>query len=238
MKTYISYLVMAFVLALVSTGCDEITLEGNGISKTENRYVAHFDEVNSSGNFIVNISYGKEFDVSVEAESNLLPYIKTEVTKGRLDIKIRGIHIFDNSLPMKVNIVMPALTAIQLSGSGEINTGIFNANYFEIVVSGSGKVFTVVDTETIDITVSGSGEVEIEGGADGAEMLVSGSGQIYAFDFPLNDCQATVSGSGKIHVYTLGVLDAVISGSGSVYYIGNPRVNARISGSGKVIDAN
>ncbi len=227
------------VILLSATAClDEIRLEGNGILRTENRVLTGFSEVICSGSFRVNIIRGDAFDVSVEAESNLLPYIKTEVNRGKLDVGVSGIHILDNTLPMEVNIVMPALNALTVSGSGEVNTGMFIATHFDIVVSGSGKVNTLLDAGTLDVTVSGSGNVEMEGIADQAEMLVSGSGEIYAFELPLLKCRATVSGSGRIYVHAQDFLDAVISGSGSVYYTGDPIIDSRISGSGRIIKSN
>jgi hypothetical protein len=239
MKRNYFLFISLFIMFLSAPAClDEIRLDGNGILKTENRILSGFSEVICSSNFRVNITRGNEFNVSVEAESNLLPYIKTEVNRGKLDIGVRGIHILENTLPMDVNIVMPALNAITVSGSGEVNTGMFIADHFDIVVSGSGNVNTLLEAGTIEVTVSGSGNVEMEGIADEAEMLVSGSGEIYAFEFPLLKCRATLSGSGRIYVDAHDFLDAIISGSGSVYYRGNPRIDSRISGTGRIIKSN
>ncbi len=233
-------LFISLIITLISaTAClDEIRLDGNGIVRTENRVLTGFSEVICSGSFRVHITSGDVFDVSVKAESNLLPYIKTEVSRGRLDIGVSGLHILDNTVPMEVNIIMPVLNAITVSGSGEVNTGMFTATHFDIVVSGSGSVNTQLDAETLEVTVSGSGNVEMKGIADQAEMLVSGSGEIYAFEFPLLKCRATVSGSGRIYVDAHDYLEAVISGSGSVYYTGNPGIDSRISGSGHIIKSN
>lgn len=239
MKKILSLIVSAMVVSVAVTGCfDEIAIEGNGISRTENRYTVDFKEVSCSGNFEVTILYGQDFDISVEAESNLLPYIKTKVSGNRLEIGVRGLRILDNSLPMVVHIVMPDLTGVAVSGSGKVETGLFHSGNFDVGVSGSGKVTTMIETEKITISVSGSGKVTAEGEAQDAVMTVSGSGEIYSYNMPVRNCRATVSGSGKIYVNPYLTLDAVISGSGSVYYISDPHVTVRLSGSGKVIDAN
>ncbi len=234
----LSFLIVFISLGFIIAGCDEIFIEGNGIVKSETRNVAPFDRVISGGDFKVLITCGDDFDVSVEAESNLLPYIITEVNRGRLEIRVKGVNNLDNTLPMKVFVVMPVLTGLDLSGSGQITTGSFISDCVDMMVSGSGKIYSSLETDSIGVIVSGSGNVEIKGQTDFADLLVSGSGKIYLYEFPAKKCQVKVSGSGKVFMNVSELLEVVISGSGAVYYKGHPHVDSHISGSGKVVDDN
>jgi hypothetical protein len=236
MRTTFLLFCMVISLSILLTGCfRDLRIEGNGDPVSEYRLLTNFDKVYSSGSFIVNITPGDKYQVMVKAESNLLPYISTEVSRGNLDIDVKGIHSLDPSIPIEIDIVTPSLSAIEQSGSGEINAGSFEAVYFEIVESGSGKVRSSVDCGSIGVTVSGSGLVVLDGEGSQADFTISGSGEISADNFMITDCKAVVSGSGKMYVNIARSLNANISGSGFIYYLGNPQLSVTVSGSGKVI---
>ncbi|HPT32371.1 MAG TPA: head GIN domain-containing protein [Prolixibacteraceae bacterium] len=208
------------VLVVSVTGCRfNLTLEGNGDLVTEERLLSYFNEVNSGGNFRVNVIPGETNKVVIHAESNLLPYITTSVSGKELDIEVKGLHILDPSFPVVIDVETPLLKAACQSGSGELN---------------AGNVTCKVDCETMEVNLSGSGQVVLEGNAAEGDFTISGSGSIAAYDFPVDVCKASISGSGCIYIHSLDILNASISGSGSVYYHGDPHVSYSISGSGRV----
>lgn len=224
------------ILVLATSGCmDDLFIRGNGITLSETRFTRPFSEVNSSGNFIVHVSPGDYYEVVVNAESNLLPYIETDIRNGKLNIEVAGIHSLRNTRPMEVFVVTPFLDAVRISGSGEITTGYYDSERFEAVISGSGIIETAVDSRSAKLVISGSGYIDIFGNVRNAEMAISGSGKIFAYDLALIDCKATISGSGDMFVNATRNLDVIISGSGNLFYIGNPIITASLSGSGKII---
>jgi hypothetical protein len=236
MKTNLILFCAFIALSLLSSGCfRDLRIEGNGDPVSETRLLTNFDKVYSSGSFLVNITPGEKYQVVVKAESNLLPYISTKVSRGDLEIDVKGIHSLDPSVPIEIDVVTPSLTAIGQSGSGEIEAGSFQAVYFEIVESGSGKVSSSVECGSIGVTVSGSGSVVLDGEASDADFTISGSGKITADKLLLTDCKAVVSGSGNMYLNITRLLNANISGSGFIYYLGSPTLNVTVSGSGKVI---
>lgn len=239
MKTIKLLIISAVALLFVTTGCmEDFTIRGNGIAATEGRITNGFDAVKSEGAFDVHITNGDEFEVVLNAETNILQYIETDVNNGTLRIHIRGIHNVKNRLPMEVYITTPNLEGIKQSGSGIITTDYFVSNHCDISISGSGKIITAFDAPTVDASISGSGKLEISGISNDAKFDVSGSGRIDAFNLELNNCRAIVSGSGNIWVNVERFLTATISGSGNIYYTGEADVETRISGSGNVIREN
>jgi len=239
MKT-IQLLTVGLVLLLFSvTSCiDDLIIRGNGIEVSEARLTNHFSKVKSEGDFDVHISPGAEYDILIKAESNLIPYIETNVTGSTLRIHTRGLRNFRNQLPLKIFITMPYIETIAQSGSGTVTTGFFETEHLNVVVSGSGKIEAAVEANSVDGVVSGSGSLYLTGQAINADFVVSGSGEIDAWEMSLRNCEATISGSGSIWVIPERYLRANISGSGNVYYFGSPAVEAHISGSGNVIREN
>ncbi len=237
MKTIKSTLfIVAGIFLLLMTGCHEsFTIRGNGIEQSENRYVSSFSKINSSGAFIVHVTPGDEYEVVVNAESNILPYIETDSYGNTLKIHIRGFHNVKNQLPMEVFVTTPYLEGLKESGSGIITTGYFESESMDISISGSGRIETAVDCRYLEGTISGSGVIYISGVATTTNFNISGSGKIDAFDLETNNCVAHISGSGDVLAQVSNLLDASISGSGNVFYIGDPEIRSSISGSGKII---
>lgn len=239
MKTIKLLFFSGVVLLFATTSCiEDFIIRGNGIEASEGRITLDFDRVKSEGEFDVHITNGDEFEVMVYAESNIIPYIETNVNNNTLRIYIRGIHNVNNRLPMEIYITTPILNGVKQSGSGIITTDYFLTNHFDATISGSGKIETAFDATSVDAIVSGSGNLLLSGVATVADLLVSGSGKIDTYNLELQDCNAKISGSGNIWVSVERFLNASISGSGDIYYYGTPTIEKHISGSGKVINDN
>ncbi len=217
---------------------DTIFLTGNGNVQTQNRPITGFDAIASGGDYQISILPGAKFSVQVIAESNLLPYIETQVSGKTLKIGTTGIHSLRHNEPIEISITQPTLTGLNLSGSGLIKTGSFTCDNLQISISGSGDIDAEVSAKNIQANVSGSGSVYLTGDAFQSDFRISGSGKIKTYDLVQSICQTSVSGSGDMYVNVTQTLSAAISGSGRIYYIGHPIVQARISGSGKVVDQN
>lgn len=230
----ITLLFLSGLLFLGLSSCLE-SITGNGVRATENRTVSFFNKVKSDGSFNVYITNGEETDVLVVADENLLQYIETYVSGETLHLDIEEMHSVKAVVPLEVYITTPELKGISQSGSGKIVADYYEANHFDIVLSGSGSILSEFTSSSADVLLSGSGRIEISGLTDDAEVVISGSGNIEGADFAVTNCETHTSGSGNMWLSVEDELESHISGSGNVYYYGNPSVDKRISGSGNVI---
>lgn len=229
----------ALALLFANTSCiEDFTIRGNGIEASEGRMVSNFDKLKSSGSFDVHITNGDTYEVVVNAESNIVPYIETYVSGSTLNIDIRGMHNVKNRLPMEVYVTVPSLRSIKQSGSGNITSDFFTADKFELFISGSGKISAAVEADEVHASISGSGQLDISGEATTTNYSISGSGRIYSDNLDSHDCYAAISGSGDMYVNASNLINAHISGSGTLFYYGNPSLESHISGSGRIIKAN
>ncbi len=236
MKTSLfKYAGIILLFFILSSCMDDFIIRGNGIPDSEARLMHGFSSVASEGNFIVHITSGTEYKLIIEAESNLMEYIRTEVNGGRLKIHTSGFTSLRNRLPIEVFVTTPFLHGIVQSGSGAITTGYFETDVFNCVVSGSGSIETAVDANVVDAVISGSGRLNISGSASKGNLVVSGSGKLNAGDLLVQDCDAKISGSGDIWTDVSRYLKAVVTGSGHVFYSGRPQVETVVSGSGGII---
>ena len=237
--TKIQFITALFVLLLGTSSClDEMFIEGNGISRTETRNAEGFNQISSSGDFTVTVMPGNFYSVEITAESNLLPYISTNVDGKTLKIRTTGIHSLRQTEPIEIFITTPVLNGLTLSGSGLIETGSFMSSDFDLSVSGSGDIKAIISSDKVNANISGSGTIYMEGDALNTNFVISGSGKIKSYNLLQDQCQAVISGSGDMYVNASQFIDARISGSGRVYFVNHPIVHTSISGSGDVVDKN
>lgn len=229
---------IALALLLLLGGCDkeDRCIRGNGQPQIETRSTAPFNEVVCNGAFEVHILRASFHEVQVDAESNLIDYIRTSVTGNRLYIETDNNRCINNSMTMIVTVYTPYVDGIEMNGSGFLDADDLYLDDLFLRLNGSGELsLNNIDVLNLEAEISGSGIINLSGIAETTKLSISGSGNINAFPLSQLRCFANITGSGNMYVRVASLLDAVISGSGNIYYRGNPDVVQRISGSGRVI---
>ena len=242
-----------FTAAVMLSGCDHWhRVEGNYNVVSETRPMPEFERVQNEGEFDVYIIQDSLSEVTIEAESNLIPLIRTKVSGNVLEIDTKD--NLQNNYPMKLFIHTTVVKEVKLSGSGLIHAEDIEAGDIELGLSGSGDILFTgvaddlecyisgsgsadigVEASTVKADISGSGDMEIWGTADRGDYKISGSGSIRAYEMTLKDCYVNISGSGGVQTTVTDYLNVNISGSGDVYYMGSPVIETNISGSGNII---
>jgi hypothetical protein len=214
-------------------------IKGNGNTVTIDRSVGEYDAVALAGWFDVDLVAGKEGEITLEGESNLLEHIKTEVKDGKLVIKTeKGVNLKPSSWDDGIRITVPieSISSLSLSGSGDIvGKKTIKTDNFKTAMSGSGDITISVQANSVEASMSGSGDITLSGSTNDFEATISGSGDIKAYDLEADNVAATVSGSADIKVTANKMLKARVSGSGDIKYRGNPeKVDTKTSGSGDI----
>jgi Putative auto-transporter adhesin, head GIN domain len=166
-----------------------------------------------SGNLLVEQT-GAE-SLTIEAEDNILPLLRSDVENGVLSLGLRpGVGIVTHK-PIVFKLTVKELKGIDASGSGSI-------------------VVKRVDTDRFGLEGSGSIEVEVAGRVQEQDVSISGSGGYNGEALTSRSASVKVSGSADVVVNASDALDVQVSGSGNVRYVGNPSVTEKVSGSGSV----
>lgn len=214
------------------------TLKGNGEMTTENRSTADYDHIFLLGHMDVELIAGTEGNIKVEAESNLLEHIITEVKNGTLKISPRERINLEPSRNHSIKIIVPftELNEVKVTGSGDLwNKDVIKGHYFRTSLTGSGDIKLHLEVENLEGQITGSGDTNLRGTAEKFECKVTGSGNFNAFDLKSRDVKATIMGSGDIFVNASGSLEAKVMGSGDIKYRGNPeREDFKAMGSGSI----
>jgi hypothetical protein len=236
-KAIVLSLVMAITVSCSAQWGKKI--KGNGEKVTIERATGDYDEIGVSGWFDVDLVDGKEGQLTLEGESNLLEYIVTEVKNGKLSIKTENnvnLKPSDWNNGIRITVPVESVSSISLSGSGDIvGKTTIKTDKLSTSMSGSGDITLNVETNSLSASMSGSGDINFSGNTTDFSATISGSGDIKAFELEADNVEAIVSGSADIKVTANKMLQARVSGSGDITYRGNPeKLDTKTSGSGDI----
>lgn len=205
------------VVALVSRDSDDSetgSAHGSGVPATETRDVPAFTALDLAGTNAVTVRVGSPQSVRVTADDNLLDNVTTTVRSGALVIGEVG--SWTTRSPMRVDVTVPSLDRVALTGTGTI---------------------TVAGVSAIGFTaeLEGTGTVVAAGSADRLTAVLSDSGTLALSGLVARDVTARLDGTGTIRVTATSSLDALLSGTGAILYSGNPpTVTKNVAGTGAI----
>ncbi|MBE9586546.1 DUF2807 domain-containing protein [Mucilaginibacter sp. JRF] len=208
------------------------------VQTTEDRYLSGFKAVSVSGSWDIYITQGSTESVKVEAPSDVISKIITEVDGGTLKIYSKNDNWGWNSGNKKIVVYITAksLNSIGMSGSGDIyfKNGI-KGDKLALRVSGSGDISGKVTVNELESSISGSGDIKVSGTAGTSTVKVVGSGDFTGGDLVTQNTSVKVAGSGDARVNAKQKVEAAVAGSGDIYYTGGAtNVSSSTSGSGDV----
>jgi len=210
-------------------------IRGNGDWKKETFNLSDFENIDLQDNFDVRLKQG-DFSVQVEAESNIMEYLKIENADGYLILGSKEGFNLKSSDDPRVYISMPDLNVITVSGVGEFTTeGNFKTEDLEVIVSGAADMDLELECTTLKTRISGAGDINLTGSADYFSSSNNGAGNINAYDFETRTTKVSINGAGDAKINATERIDANINGAGNISYVGNPgEINKQINGFGNI----
>jgi len=136
------------------------TEKGNGRVATQQRSATDFRGVDVGGVFQVEITAGRDFEVEVEADENLLPLITTKVDGGILKIEAEKKITSDN--PLRVRISAPDINELDVSGAANLKLSGVKNNALSVDSNGASKVKVSGETNKLALNMSGASKVDAD----------------------------------------------------------------------------
>jgi hypothetical protein len=193
-------------------------LEGDGIAARDQRQVAAHGVLDVSGSMLVEVQVrpGQAPSLLVEADGNLLPYIRTEAQGNTL--KISNERQLRSKTPVLIVYTTPRLTEVRAGGSGQVVVRDLNGAPLEVRKSGSGTVALSGKVDSLHARVSGSGVLDAgQLRSASADLSLAGSGRMNIGEIRGDYVRASVAGSGVLQAGgAVRSLNARVAGSGSV----------------------
>ncbi len=212
-------------------------IKGNGKVTKITRNTPSYDGIKCAGSMDFVLVSGKEGNITIEGEENLLEYIITEVKNNNLIVRTKkGVNLKTSwGKTIKITIPFEDISAVSLSGSGDLwSDDTINTENLKVALAGSGDIILNIKAQWTESALSGSGDITLEGFSDTLKTKIAGSGDFHGFKLESNTTEAAIAGSGDIEVVSNSMLKARVAGSGDITYRGNPKLDTKVSGSGSI----
>lgn len=189
----------------------------NGPVRSENRSVESFHAIELRGAAEMQVEVGKGPNLSITAGERVLQGTSTQIRDGVLVILIRERGgWFQRGPAAKLNVQVPTLDSVQISGAGNFN-------------------LRDVSGDKLDIALQGAGQLQANGSIRQLNARIDGAGSVDLSKLVATEAQVSVNGAGKLELQVTGTLTAEVNGVGSVTYSGNPqKVVPSVNGVGSI----
>lgn len=272
MRSSFSLLKAAFLGMIASLGCGLGTsvsinngeimvkigntpvVDGSGKIASENRDAQNFHRIEASHSIEVVVDNGDADTVTVEADDNLLPLIRTAVSSGTLKVECSGSLKTRN--PIRVLVTAKKIDGLTAQSSARIKAKSVQGDKIEVAASSSATVaaneaqgdhlslsgtssgsvsVNKVQGKKLDVDANSSGSVTADGQVDRLKVDASSSGSFHGKNLVCKTAKVDCSSSGSASVHATDEITGSASSAGSVSYAGSPgKVDVSTSSAGSV----
>ncbi len=253
------HLVLAVIVVLVgvavaATSCSPMAVVGSGDIVTRNEEFTGFDRLEIGYAFHATIRQGDSYEVAIRVDDNLVDYLDVRQTGQTVHIGFEPGTMISHGT-MEVDITMPELVSLDLSGAGDGTISGFDSdNAVTLNLSGASTLEGDIQSGDMRLEASGASRADLTGSAGDVRVNASGASKVYldgsARDLTaeasgastvdlskltVRDARLNASGASEISVDASGRLDADASGGSHIYYTGNPTMgNIETSGASAI----
>ena len=201
MKRLVLKTISALICGIVSASMLFLTsctggIQGNGNIVSQERVASDFHGITLSGVASINVHPCEDYKVEVTTDDNLQDFISVEAKNGILYIASKDNK---NLRPTKliVDVHLPELQSIKLSGVGNVKVSNGNTSNLEISLSGVGNLDAQnYEVENVTIKQSGVGNSTVWA-TTSLNGSLSGVGSVRYKGNPTENIK--VSGVGKVN---------------------------------------
>jgi len=238
MKKFIRIPLILLAFATFLSACSYNMLIGSGVVTTNTRDSSGFTAITLEDCGELDITQGSVDSLTIQAEHNLMPFIKSEVKDARLTLGLRPnyqVNSIQNTQPVKYFVSVKNLHEIVLSGSGKIVTHGISTGTLNVIEDGPGSIQLVqLQAKELDLHLNGKGSTQVSGQVDLQTVEVGGPGKYVADNLDSSYASVDVNGSGAATVWVKDALNVLLNGNGSTHYFGNPKLHVDNAGAGVV----
>ena len=208
-KITIVFLTVCIALA---SGCRWVGIRGNGRTKTEDRTVSAFTEIDAGGAFAIEWQSGPPA-LRIKTDENLLSYIESGVSGDTLHLRTHE-QIWPTH-GIEVVISSPTRAGARIRGAVKLTAKQLTGTKFALEASGASRV-------------------SLDGNIDELLADMTGASELTASGLQTKTAEISTTGAGDAEIAVAETLKVAITGAGKVTYSGNPTIEKHITGAGSV----
>lgn len=207
------------IWTILSTACKSTNMcYAEGPMTQDVRPVDQFNKIIVEHGLKVFFTVGDANEVQIQAQSNVLPYIETNIKDKTLRVKVKDHTNLIDAPDIFIRVTGSVVNAIEALGGGSVEC----AN--DIVV------------DNLAVSSSGGSKVQLKGRVGSVKVYCSGGGTIGSFDFTCVDyLDIEMSGGSKAELTVEGAINVRLSGGSAFQYRGDGTIGSSSITGGSVL---
>ena len=217
---------------LACTSCPATAVES--ISGTNDEFgLRDFNSIDLKGIFDVRIQRGDNFAVEIKGPEN---------ERKRYDVYVNGETLvidFDDTRKLfwkrnflhneeiKINITMPHLRELNVTGAGKLKFRGFDEQTVDVKLMGAISADGEVDADNLNIDLTGASFLDLTGHGKFMEADILGASGLRAYGYEVSHCVVGAHGASMARVNVTETLEIDKGVASSVSHKGNPEVIKR-----------
>lgn len=233
MLKYIGCVVCFFLMTGLQAQ-SPLMVKGSGYVLTQQRETGYFNSIEVAQNISVYIVQGELQPITVEADNNLFPYIKTVVRNSVLKIYIVDTVSIVKFADMNVLISMPAIASLQARQQSFIDASpqMWNVKNVTLDASSGSRIKLAAKAASIEVNAKTSAMVELKGHTEELDADLKTAARLDARNLEADRVELELATGAKAEVKVNSEIEYDLCGNAKLVYKGNPKVTKSIVASG------
>lgn len=206
--------------------------------ETETREVGFFNKINSSGPVQLILQKGETNKVTVEAESNIIEYVITEVEGDKLIVRMTGSWNNEKiKQPILVHVTLPELREIKAKAASSVESKeVWESPELKLDASSAARISLAVKTRNLELEVVSAASIIISGETVELEAELTAAGTLKAGELVAERADVKISSTAYAVINVQNELSYDVSAIGKLKYYGSPEItNSKADFLSKVI---
>lgn len=226
-------LFVLFVFVTFLSSCGR-TITGSGNIISEKRNTENFVGVEAATSLTVKLKQGDQNSVTVEADDNVMRYVRTRVKGNVLVIDFDHNGSLSN-VTVVVTVTAPRFTKIEASAAAVIEAAHpLTGDKISIEASSSASITAEIDAPEVNVEASSAATVRLKGKTRNLDVDASSSAAVDATNLMAENVKADASSAASIRTFASTNLDADASSGASIRYTGGGKVKQDANSGGEV----
>lgn len=226
-NTEVIVVILLIALLYPSPSKGQKNITGSGYVLTQQRETSDFTGIEISRAIKVFLVQGELKPITIEADDNLFPYIRTEVKNDVLKIDIPANIFIKKYADMNVFISLPHLNRLSATTAARIDANIktWFTDKIDLKAATGAQIKLHVNTREIDVQAETSALIEIKGTTYQLNADIQASARLKAKELKTEIANIKVSNTATVEIEVNKQIGYDLSTGAQLIYKGNPSIS-------------
>jgi hypothetical protein len=202
------------------------SVNGSGVALSENRQLQPFNQLEATSGIQVIYTPGSGPKVSVKGDSNLVKQLVTEVTNGKLSIRL-DVKSFRTNIPLIVEITTDSLTQVSIGAGCDFTVhGTMKQNTLTLDAGSGSSADITGEFGRFAADMSSGSSAKFAGKTAQAKIGASSGAEVKAASFICGIASIEASSGASVNINVTGELSVDASSGSVIKYAGNPNMKS------------